>query len=196
MSTAANGDPTAAMPGAASARPYDSTTVALHWVTALAVAALWVLGQTIDFFPRGSARTGARTIHILLGAALVLVLIARVLWRIRWGRRLPLANSGAMGQAARLVHWGLYLIVAATLALGVANAWIRGDQLLGLFKIPSIAPGDKALRELVEDWHGTAANILLIVAGLHALAGLIHHFYLRDGVLARMSLSRRSPGER
>ena len=173
---------------------YDATTIAFHWATAVIVPALWILGQTIDDFPRGSLRTGARTVHILLGAALVLVFIGRVAWRARSGRRLPPASRGAMAHATTLVHVSLYVLIGATLALGVANTWIRGDQLLGLFRIPSIAPGDKALRELVEGWHALAANILVGVAGAHALAGLVHHFFLRDGVLARMRLGRRAAG--
>ena len=39
---------------------YDSRSIALHWATALVVGALWVLGQCIDFFPKGAPRIGAR----------------------------------------------------------------------------------------------------------------------------------------
>jgi cytochrome b561 len=42
--------------------------------------------------------------------------------------------------------------------------------------------------------HGTAANIILIVAGLHAGEALVHHFLLRDHVLRRMLPSRRAQG--
>jgi len=165
---------------------YDSTSIWMHWVTAVTVLLLWILGQTIDWFPRGAPRTGARTAHILLGATLAVVLIARVTWRTGWGRRVAPAMLGGFGTTARVMHWLLYILVAGTIVLGISNAWIRGDTLLGLFKIPSLAPGNKALRQLVEDWHGDAANILLIAAGLHALMALVHHFYWRDGVLRRM----------
>jgi cytochrome b561 len=83
-------------------------------------------------------------------------------------------------------------MLAGTVALGITNAWVRGDTLIGLFKIPSLAPGDKALKSLIENLHGTFANVLLIAAGLHALAGLTHHFLLHDDVLSRM-LPRRTP---
>jgi cytochrome b561 len=165
---------------------YDSTSIWMHWVTAATVLLLWILGQTIDWFPRGTPRTGARTAHILLGATLGVLLIARIAWRARRGRRLAPAMLGSFGTTARVMHWLLYVLVAATIVLGISNAWIRGDTLLGLFKIPSLAPGDKALRQLVEDWHGDAANIVLIAAGLHALMALLHHFYWKDGVLRRM----------
>jgi cytochrome b561 len=105
---------------------------------------------------------------------------------------MPSVNSGLMGHIARATNWGLYILLAATLILGMANAWIRGDRIVGLFTIPSLAPGDTALRNLVEYLHSTAANVILIVAGLHAVAALFHHFVLHDAVLRRMLPTRRS----
>ncbi len=165
---------------------YDRTSVQLHWLSAGLVLLLWVLGKTIDDFAKGAPRIGARSTHIVLGAVLAVLLIARLAWRGRWGRRLPPANAGLAGQAARAGHVTLYLLLAATVALGIANAWIRGDNLFGLVTITSLAPGDKALRKLVENLHATFANVILIVAGLHALMALIHHYVLKDGVLRRM----------
>jgi cytochrome b561 len=36
------------------------------------------------------------------------------------------------------------------------------------------------------DLHATLGNIILWVAGLHAVAALFHHFFLRDSVLVSM----------
>ena len=122
---------------------YDLPSVRLHWITAGLVVLLWVIGQTIDDFPKGAPRIGARSMHILLGAILAVVLIGRLAWRARWGRRLPPANAGLAGHAARAGHLTLYLLLAATVALGIANTWIRGDNLFELFTITSIAPATR-----------------------------------------------------
>ena len=180
------------VPAAGDDQHYDRTTAVLHWLTAAIVVALWIVGQTIDDFPRGVPRTGARTAHILLGATLALVIVGRIWWRLSGGRRLPYASAGLAGRLERGYHWLLYALLLVTVSLGVANAWIRGDELLGLFKIPSIAPGNKELKESVEDLHALAANTVVIAAGLHALAALVHHFYMKDGVLRRM-LRRPAP---
>jgi cytochrome b561 len=172
---------------------YDRTTIILHWTTAILVALLWTIGQTIDFFPKGTPRIGARSAHILIGVTLLLIVIARLAWRIGWGRRLPAAVPGLAGRLAKSAHVALYLLLAATLVLGVSNAWIRGDNILGLFTIPCIAPGNKGLRERVEDLHGTLANITVIVAALHAAAALVHHFMARHDVLHRMLSIRKVP---
>jgi cytochrome b561 len=60
---------------------------------------------------------------------------------------------------------------------------------------PPLLAKNNALAETLTDFHGTVATIILILAGLHAAAALVHHFIMRDGVLARMvpGLARREP---
>jgi cytochrome b561 len=65
---------------------------------------------------------------------------------------------------------------------------VRGYTLFDLFSLPQI--GDKSLRRPITNLHGLAANILLFLACLHALAGLAHHYLWRDGVLRRMIPAR------
>jgi cytochrome b561 len=165
---------------------YDGVSILLHWVTAALVVILWTLGQTIDFFPKGAPKIDARSTHFVLGATLGIVLLIRVAWRASAGRSLPLAYPGWVGSAARVVHYGLYALVAATVILGVFNAWQRGDVFFNVYTIPKLVPGDLALKRTLEELHGDCADIVLIVAGLHALAALAHHYLLRDPVLRRM----------
>lgn len=179
------------------AQSYDSTSIRLHWITATLVVVLWGIAQIIDYFPKGPTRVAVRSLHILLGVSLGLILLTRIYWRLRHGRRLPRAGSGILGYAGQGMHYVLYLALLATVTLGVANVWVRGDTVTGLFTVPQYAPGDKALRSLVEGLHGTLANALLILAGVHALAALIHRIVLRDAVMRRMlpgKDGRRRPG--
>ncbi len=165
---------------------YDGVSILLHWLTAALVVILWTLGQTIDFFPRGAPKIDARSVHISLGVALGIILLVRMLWRANAGRRLPLANSGWLGVTAKVVHYGLYLLVGVTVVLGIFNAWQRGDVLFNLYTIPKLVPGDLALKRTIENLHGDFADLVLIIAGLHAAAALAHHYLLRDRVLRRM----------
>ncbi|HZV93879.1 MAG TPA: cytochrome b/b6 domain-containing protein, partial [Caldimonas sp.] len=109
---------------------YDRRTIVLHWTTAALVVALWALGQTIDWFPKGTPRIFARSTHISLGVALAFVLVARIVWRL--GARavhLPPAGLGWLDRLATLTHWLLYVLLVATVALGITNAWVRGDTI-------------------------------------------------------------------
>lgn len=165
---------------------YDGVSILLHWLTAGLVVILWTLGQTIDFFPKGAPKIDARSVHITLGATLGVLLLIRVLWRASGGRKLPLAAQGWLGVTAKVVHYGLYVLVAVTVVLGIFNAWQRGDVLFNVYRIPQLIPGDRALRNALGELHGDCADVVLIVAGLHAAAALAHHYLLRDRVLRRM----------
>ncbi len=172
-------------PAAAQGLRHAGTTIVLHWLTALLVVALWCIGQTVDWAPR-ALRVDYRSVHIVLGVVLGLVLIARLAWRVGKGGMLPPLDTGPMLAIARVTHWALYLLLILAVALGVTNVWARGDAIFGLFRVPQLVPGDRALVHQIEEWHGLAANTVLIVAGLHAAAALFHHHILRDATLRRM----------
>jgi cytochrome b561 len=165
---------------------YDGRTIAFHWVTVALVAFQWIGAHYIDAFPRGPLRVDARSTHIVVGVALILVLAARLAWRNGGGRRLAPLGHPALATIGRLTHWALYALVAAVLAAGVANAWIRGDNLFNLLQIPKLAPGQAGLKGFVATLHEWLANSLLILAGLHAAAALAHEFVLKDTTLRRM----------
>jgi cytochrome b561 len=165
---------------------YDRRTIQLHWATALLVGLLWGIAQIIDLFPRGAPKIAVRSVHIVLGVLLGVLLLMRIVWRSRSSRRLPTANDGVVGQIAGLVHWALYAGLASVVLLGITTAWARGDSIFSLLQIPKLYPANPQLKPTIEYLHKTFANALLILAGAHALAALVHHFVLRDGVLRRM----------
>ena len=171
---------------------YDRLTILLHWVTAVLVALLWSIAQIIDYFPKGAPRIAVRSVHIVLGMLLGVILLMRVVWRSRSGRRLSLANDGVSGHFARIVHLALYAGLAAVILRGMANASARGDSIFSLFRIPKIYPDIPLLKPSLEKIHQTAANALVILAVVHALAAFAHHYILRDDVLRRM-LPRNNP---
>jgi cytochrome b561 len=123
---------------------------------------------------------------MLLGVTLLGVFVTRVTWRLHRGRSLPAAGNALMELAARLVHWGLYLLIGTTLVLGLTNVCVRGDVVFNLFTVPAFDPANKSLRNLIGAWHALVADAILILAGFHAAAALFHHFILRDSVLRRM----------
>ena len=173
-------------PVRAVAARYDAATIALHWTTAALVGTLWIIGQTIDFWPRGPLRVDYRSVHILLGALLLCVILARLGWRASRGARVPAEGPRLAVLAAKAVHWALYALVGTTIALGLLTVFARGESLFGLLTLPSFAAGDRALARTLFDWHSLAADAVLILAGLHAAAALGHHYLLRDRTLRRM----------
>jgi cytochrome b561 len=173
-------------PVAARGLRHDPVTIALHWVTAALVVALWTIGQTVDVFPNGPLRIDYRSVHILLGVILAVVVLGRLAWRLARRAELPPIDDGLLLVIARVTHWALYALLVVTVGLGGPYAWARGDSIFNVFTIPQMVPGDRALAHQIGDWHALAANALLIVAGVHAAAALFHHYILRDETLRRM----------
>src|SRR6266404_2630076 len=87
---------------------YDRQTIRLHWATAVLMTVLWGIAQIIDWFPKGAPKISVRSVHIIFGVLLGVILVMRIVWRSRSGRRLPLAKQGVSGYVARFVHLALY----------------------------------------------------------------------------------------
>ena len=170
----------------AAARRYDPVTILLHWTVAILVLAQWLGAHAIDYFPRGPYRIDARSVHIVLGVLITLLLAGRLVWRATRGRRLPKADTGAAHLLAKATHWGLYALIAAMVLVGIALTWVRGDSIFNLFQIPAFSPGDHALEDRVQNLHASIGWLILALALLHATAALIHRMAFKDGVLDRM----------
>lgn len=174
------------MAGNFSPERYDRATLCFHWLTAFIVVEQWVGAHLIDDFAKGFPRVAARSVHISFGLLLAVILLARIVWRATRGRRLPAADDGFLQVIAKATHYLLYLLLVAIIPVGIFLVWVQGDSYFALFTVPAFAGATRALRHNVGEIHGWLGNVILIVAGIHALAALFHHFVMRDNVLRRM----------
>jgi len=109
---------------------YDGPTIWFHWAVASLVLVQWLLAQAIDCFPLGMPRIEARSVHISLGLFLGVLLVARGVWRATQGRVLPPADRGTLQVIAKTVHYTLYVLLIATVTVGLFLVWVRGDSFL------------------------------------------------------------------
>jgi cytochrome b561 len=166
---------------------YDAVAILFHWLTALLIGTVYVFGQLRSIggwhtlFWRFMVNT-----HVALGLALGAVIVLRLIWRA--SRRAPEHEQGLMGLAAYAGHIVLYVLMVATVALGILLKWQGGHPIsfFGLFDVPALVNVTLVSRYTLFSMHAFAANGIVIVVGLHAAAALLHHYVLRDEVLHRM----------
>jgi cytochrome b561 len=168
---------------------YGAVPQAFHWLTLVCVVGAWPLGWFIDDFPK-SAEGAVLLIHMTLGECVLALLVARLVWRFvdpsppleatRWNR---LSQT-----AVRVSHYSLYALLLLVPIAGIVAQLKRGHAL-PVFAVTSLVspwPADRAVARTVLGVHKWLANALLILAGLHAAAALMHHYALRDRTLTRM----------
>jgi cytochrome b561 len=169
---------------------YTASQKWLHWSIFGLVVLMYALTFGEDIFPRGDARVDAAwKIHISFGILFAVLVAWRLVVRLGTGApALPLEMTPLERTAAKAAHLLLYTLLLVLPVLGILLTWYRGDALsfFGLFAIPSPVTPDQAMARSIKGLHSLCANGILIVAGLHALAALWHHYVRRDMVLRRM----------
>lgn len=171
-----------------SSRRYDGMTIALHWLTALLVVALFAGALMWTYGPRSIDRHWLESLHVSMGIGLAGVLLLRLVWRLLAGLRLPAEGRGASAWLAKIVHWALYLLLAVQVGLGFTLRWFQGEDFsfFGLFDIPALVSSNRALAHTIEDFHNITAWTLVVLAGGHAVVAIFRALFLRDRVLQRM----------
>ncbi|MDP8250677.1 cytochrome b [Pseudochrobactrum saccharolyticum] len=171
-------------------KSYSPAQKILHWIIFALVLILYTIPLTEDLFPEGSPeRDNVWWLHISFGLLLLFLVLWRVSLRaVRSTPAFPQQMSASEQKIATLVHFLLYFLLLAIPIVGIVLAQLRGNALsfFGLFTIPQFFTPNRELASTVKDVHELLATSILILAGIHALAAIWHHFYKKDGVLKRM----------
>lgn len=173
---------------APAARRYDRVTRFLHWLMAGQIILQFLLALVWDDVGEDLKYRLVR-LHVSLGVCLCATLLARILWRSFWGRRLPDSLPGRQAALAHGVHGLLYMMMVIEVGTGLSKRWARGQtvDVFGLVHIPSPFTYAPALWPLVSATHNLLAWAIIITACGHGLMALAHHVILRDDVLKRMT---------
>jgi len=173
-----------------SAATYGAVAVAIHWVSALAVFGLLVSGTILDNETDEAARQSLLGVHALVGSAVFVLTIARILWWWLVDVR-PADPAGVpawQSRAARFVHIAFYVALVVMGASGVAMIALSGAADILWFGAPGPLPDFGGLPP--RPAHGLMANLLMALIAAHVLAALYHQFVRRDRLLARMGIGR------
>lgn len=167
----------------------------LHWIMALLILAMFVLGWTMVSMPTSPLRLRLYLWHKSTGLLLLALALVRIAWRV--ANRAPAPPAGTTVREHRLAqaaHLALYLLMILMPLAGWVIHSASGFTMrwFGWFRVPAIAPADKTLQTAAEAVHLGLFWILAAVLVLHVGAAVYHHFVRRDDVLTRMSLRSRA----
>jgi len=168
-------------------KAYSTTARMLHWLVALLVLAQFLLGWTMPDVKRGTLPEGLIAWHLSVGAAIVLAMAMRVIWRATH-RPAPADLTPAVKLASAITHLSLYCLLVLIPLAGWANASARGwvVKLFGFIPYPPLSAVGSSFGHWLGDVHGWLAWVLLGLIGIHIFAALFHRFILRDEVINRM----------
>lgn len=170
---------------------YDAIAMTLHWLTAVLMIFMFVLGE--ELIEAAETPDGALggSLHVSIGVAVLALTIIRLLWRLgNPPPPYPVTMAGWERSLATVTHGLLYVLLIGVpltgwLAFGSfarEEAGAAAIRLFGLFPIP-LAP---AVGEAGKEVHEIGSNLAMLLTGLHVLAALKHQFISRDGLMRRM----------
>jgi cytochrome b561 len=174
---------------------YGWAAIALHWISAGGVLALYLLGERMEEASGRTAKLAAQDLHVSVGVLLFTFLAARLLWSASQPRPRPLERSRWFRLAAGTVQTLFLLMIAVLLVTGPLAIWSAAQaiEVFDLFAIPSpFATRVDWLHEAVEEIHGAATKLFWPLIALHVAGALKHLVIDRDGTLQRMLWVKRA----
>ncbi|KAF3997477.1 cytochrome b [Glaciimonas immobilis] len=168
---------------------YSAPAKIFHWLIVLLLIVQYTIGWLMPDVGRDTQPIGLISWHLSIGSLIVLVVVARLLWR--WTHPAPAAlktTSLFLQQIAHFTHVILYALLIAFPLMGWANASSRGwpVSLFGVVPLPPLSPKGSSVGHLLGDAHQLTVWILLALVGLHIVAALYHHLIVKDDTLKRM----------
>ncbi len=161
---------------------HASPLILLHWLTALAV----IVAYASSGDPTKASHAVSGQIHVASGLTVFALALLRLPVRLVAG--VPPDEPGSRWQqrAAHAMHIALYALLFAVPLAGWAELADKTAHFSVLgWALPLPDAGALWVRALGAA-HSTLGDTLIWLAGLHAAAGLAHHYVMRDATLTRM----------
>lgn len=162
----------------------------LHWLIAILILALGIVGLTMGEFPKTPKYFWIYTAHKSIGITVLVLVALRLLWRLYAGA--PEAVPGTPSWQERIAsatHWLLYVLMFAIPLSGWlydSASGLRPFNLFGLLPMPKLVAPSEQASQVSHAIHEYGFWVLILLVLAHAGAALYHHVFQRDATLARM----------
>ena len=153
-----------AAPAPAPTGRYTRTAAWLHWLLAIAIVSVFVLGLYMVSLPFSPMKLKYFNWHKWAGVVILFLSAARLLWRLfHRPPALPASMLAAMPKWQQGIHHGVhhgfYLLFFAVPLIGWAYSSASGFPivLFGQIPLPSFVPVSPELAAAIHPWHKWAA---------------------------------------
>lgn len=173
---------------------YGSVAKFFHWTVFALISCLLAVGFIMTDMENGPDKFKVYGWHKSVGIMVLFLVALRLAWKLHnVSPAMPNTLNALEKRAARTVHGLLYVLMFAMPMTGwlMSSAAGFSVSVFGWFTLPDLVSADKELREFFGSAHAVIAYLILLLAGAHVGAALLHHFYYRDNVLIRMLPFRR-----
>jgi cytochrome b561 len=177
------------MPNASTPTRYSAVAQTFHWIIAALIVTQFTLAWMADDLPLGAHKLGLLARHKSFGMTILMLAVLRLSWRL-FNRppELPDGMSNIERLLAKLTHVAFYVLLFAMPLTGwlMSSAKNYSVSWFGLFTWPNLIGKNEHNFDLLRSTHETLSWALFVLAILHILAALKHHFWNKDDVLVRM----------
>ncbi|TWT22309.1 cytochrome b [Luteimonas marina] len=168
---------------------YHRWSIRLHWAMVLLFVVVYAFIELRVLFDKGTdAREAMKAAHFMCGLLVLLLVWLRIALRLIY-RVQPIVPLPPAWQrvASATMQGALYLMMIGMPLAGWATLSAYGNPVpfFGL-ELPAIVATDRALASQLQDWHVRIGDLGYWLIGLHAVAGLAHHYVRKDNALTRM----------
>ena len=173
---------------------YTSLAIALHWIVALLIIGMLILGYYMADLPKGTPdRAFYFNLHKSFGVLAGALILLRLGWRMT--HPAPFMTASAphwTDKAAWWTHRLLYLCMVVQPLSGYLSSSFNkyGVKFFGV-ALPNWGWQDDNLRDFFMNIHNLISVVLIALILVHVLAAFKHLLWDRDDVFQRM-LPRRS----
>ena len=179
---------------------YDAGARFFHWLFVLLFLAqvpagiAMVVPAVIGDFPvlPGVEQRTIDVIYIFhkgLGAVLIVVVIARLLWRLTH-RPPPFPDTmpPLEQRIARQTHWAIYFLLVLAVVTGYVHVVGLGFpmELLDYLGVPPLIPRMERLAVISSFVHRFTVIVLVGVVGVHVAEVLRHQWVVKDDIMSRI----------
>ncbi|MBU6235638.1 MAG: cytochrome b/b6 domain-containing protein [Alphaproteobacteria bacterium] len=169
---------------------YGAVSKTLHWLIALGVLNLLIMGPRMEDIPDKVDRFWVYSYHKSLGITVLALMLVRLVWKLmHFG--LPHHNPAHKPweqKLSALIHWAFYGLLIAMPLSGWLMTGAAGSTInwFGYFAVPAIATPDKDMMATYSEIHETISYLIWGAIALHFGGAMKHLIIDRDNTVKRM----------